>query len=206
VIQELDSKQRKIRSPRGFFLYALEIMENGEDYEILNTNLQSFFWGKVKNIIQQNKKAALQEFLFGYDSVRSNSYQGSNPQIEEIIKTLQNQVNSLQDRISDIETTLENSKYALRDILEAPRDTKNIHQGDFSTLKSEKSLQSANLLSNDSKVNLEIKEPRYPISESLSEDKIRPLEPLSDSHQHNPPSNKDKAQNQTNFITLRTIS
>jgi len=39
VIEELDSKQRKIRSLRGFFLYALEIMEKGEDYEILKTNL-----------------------------------------------------------------------------------------------------------------------------------------------------------------------
>jgi chaperonin cofactor prefoldin len=93
-----------------------------------------------------------------------------------MIKPLQNQVNSLQHRISDLETTLENSKYALSDILEAPRDTKNLHQG-ISTLKSEKSLQSANLLSNDSKVNLEVKEPRHSISESLSEDKIRPLEP-----------------------------
>ena len=46
VIQELDSKQRKIRSLRGFFLYALEIMENGENYEILQTNLQPFFLEK----------------------------------------------------------------------------------------------------------------------------------------------------------------
>jgi len=44
VIQELDSKQRKIRSLRGLFLYALEIMENAQDYEILSTNLQPFFW------------------------------------------------------------------------------------------------------------------------------------------------------------------
>ena len=65
VIQELDSKQRKIRSFRGFFLYALEIMENGKDYEILSTNLQPFFWRKVKKIIRQNKKGALLEFLFG---------------------------------------------------------------------------------------------------------------------------------------------
>jgi len=43
VIRELDSKQRKIRSLRGFFLYTLEIIENGKDYEILETNLQSFF-------------------------------------------------------------------------------------------------------------------------------------------------------------------
>ena len=35
VIQELDSKQRRIRSFRGFFLYGLEIMEMGENYEIL---------------------------------------------------------------------------------------------------------------------------------------------------------------------------
>ena len=52
----MDSKQRKIRSLRGFFLYALEILENGTDYEIVETNLQPFFWRKVKNIIQQNKK------------------------------------------------------------------------------------------------------------------------------------------------------
>jgi len=63
VIQEWDSKQRKIRSLRGFFLYALEIMENGEDSKILSTNLQAFFWRKVKNVIRQNKKAALHEFL-----------------------------------------------------------------------------------------------------------------------------------------------
>jgi len=44
VIQELDSKQGKIRSLRGFFLYALEIMQIGENYEILKTNLQPFFW------------------------------------------------------------------------------------------------------------------------------------------------------------------
>ena len=65
VFQKLDSKKRKISFLRGFFLYALEIMETGEDYEILNTNLQPFFWRKVKNIIRQNKKGALLEFLFG---------------------------------------------------------------------------------------------------------------------------------------------
>ena len=58
VIQELDSKQRKIRSLRGFFLYALEIIENAQDYEILSTNLQPFVWRKVKNIIRQNKKGS----------------------------------------------------------------------------------------------------------------------------------------------------
>ena len=49
VIQELDSKQRKIRSLRGFFLYALEIMEKGKNYEIFSTNLQPFFWDLRSN-------------------------------------------------------------------------------------------------------------------------------------------------------------
>ena len=49
VIQELAYKQRKIRSLRGFFLYALEIIENGKDYEILKTNLQPFFWDLRSN-------------------------------------------------------------------------------------------------------------------------------------------------------------
>jgi len=44
IIEELNRKQRQIRSLRGFFLYALEILENGKDYEILETNLQPFFW------------------------------------------------------------------------------------------------------------------------------------------------------------------
>ena len=106
VIQELDSKQRKIRSLRGFFLYALEIMENGENYEILQTNLQPFFWKKVKNIIRQNKKAALQEFLFGKDKVNKDQTLGSNfafQQMEKKIQNLQSQLQSLQQKIMQLE-------------------------------------------------------------------------------------------------------
>ena len=43
ILEELDTKQGKIRSLRGFFLYLLEIMEKGQDYQILKTNLQSSF-------------------------------------------------------------------------------------------------------------------------------------------------------------------
>ena len=129
VLQELDSKQRKIRSMRGFFLYALEILETGKDYEILQTNLPPFFWRKVKNIIRQNKKAALQEFLFGsQDSIVAPETQNH---LNEKIETLQNQVNSLQDRIRDLETTLENSKYALSRTLKASEATKIIQQDYF---------------------------------------------------------------------------
>ena len=104
IIQELDQKTRKIRSLRGFFLYALEIMETGKDYEILNTNLQPFFWRKVKNIIRQNKKATLHQFLFGSDSGRGDNSQGSNLSLEKTIQNIQNQVNSLQERIRNLET------------------------------------------------------------------------------------------------------
>ena len=50
------------------------------------------------------------------------------------------------------------------------------------------------MLSNDNKVNLEVKEPRHPISESLSE-----------SQQYNIPSNEEKALNRQNFVTLGNI-
>jgi len=62
VIQELDSKQRKIRSLRGFFLYALEILKNGKDYEILETNLQPFFWDLRSN--SQNYHSTKQKSRF----------------------------------------------------------------------------------------------------------------------------------------------
>jgi uncharacterized protein YlxW (UPF0749 family) len=82
-----------------------------------------------KNIIRQNKKAALQEFLFGsQDSIAAPETQNH---LNEKIETLQNQVNSLQDRIRDLETTLENSKYALSRTLKASEATKIIQQGRF---------------------------------------------------------------------------
>lgn len=100
VIQELDSRKRKLRSIRGFLLYALEFMKNGKDSKILSTNLQPFFWKKVKDVIRQNKKGALQEFLFGSQLNHSD--------LEEKIQILQNQLNSLQQKVIDLETKVEN--------------------------------------------------------------------------------------------------
>jgi len=120
VIQELDSKQRKIRSFRGFFLYALEIMENGKDDEILSTNLQPFFWRKVKNIIRQNQKAALLEFLFGKDEDQNPQSIGSSPALEK----LQNQVNFLQERVLDLENQNIVMEEKLNMLSAAPRSLK----------------------------------------------------------------------------------
>ncbi len=82
ILEELDTKQRKIRSLRGFFLYALEIIERTNNYQILKTNLKLSFWRKVKNIIRQNKKSALQEFLVGKNDDSKLDNQSSNPRIK----------------------------------------------------------------------------------------------------------------------------
>jgi hypothetical protein len=129
VIQELDSKKRKIRSFRGFLLYVLEIMENGKAFKILSTNLQPFFWKKVENVIRQNKKGALQEFLF-----RSQLNQSINhSDLQEKIQILQNQLNSLQQKIIDLETKIDNRKYIGRGQNKASEDIKGIQQEDSST-------------------------------------------------------------------------
>ena len=137
----MDSKQRKIRSLRGFFLYALEIMKKREDYEILSTNLQPFFWRKVHNIIKQNKKDALLEFLFGKGEDNKLVVQGLTPEMDHKIQNLQNQVNflaqqveRLQQKVIQLEAKFmpfeQNTKYALSDALAAPDARKIIQQKD----------------------------------------------------------------------------
>ena len=198
VIQELDSKQRKIRSFRGFFLYALEIMQMGENYEILKTNLQPFFWRKVKTIIRQNQKAALLEFLFGKAELNQDQ-----------MKALNNQVDSLQQKIIQLESKLENPKYALRGTLHAPDETKTIQQGHY-TLEGKKAPY---LTENDPKrssaVLSEIRDStsrgKDIESKSLLEDKITPVKSFSGSQQYNISSNQEKGLNGSNFITLGRI-
>ena len=78
-------------------------MEKGEDYEILKTNLQPFFWRKVKNIIRQNKKDALLEFLFGKAELTQDQTLGLIPHIQDQIQSLKNQVSSLEQKIIELE-------------------------------------------------------------------------------------------------------
>jgi chaperonin cofactor prefoldin len=49
--------------------------------------------------------------------------------LKDKIESLENQVFSLQGRMVDLESTLENSKYALSGTLEDPETMKSIHQG-----------------------------------------------------------------------------
>jgi hypothetical protein len=126
VIQELDSRKRKLRSIRGFLLYVLEIMENGKDSKILSTNLQHFFWKEVKNIIRQNKKGALQDFLFGSELNQSINH-------SDLEEKIQNQLNCLQQKVIDLETKIENQKYVRRGQNKTSEDIKSIQQEDSAT-------------------------------------------------------------------------
>ena len=174
-------------------------MEKGEDYEILKTNLQPFFWRKVKNIIRQNKKGVLLKFLFGKDEDNKLLGEGSNPQREEMIKTLQNQMNSLQQRVIHLENQTNDLKNTLSVTLEALDATKIIQQGDY-TSKSEKDAYSGE---NDSKARKKIIQSEQQPN-TLSEASKMPLKPLSKNQQYN--TNQDKGLNGENFIPLGKIS
>ena len=96
-------------------------------------------------------------------------------------------------------------KYPLSEPSQPLESSKTIQQYD-STFKTENRLQSPYSTPNDSKVNLEVKEPRYPISESLSEVSKSPFKTAERSEEYNTPSDQEKYQNRLNFITLGSIS
>ena len=200
ILEELDRKQRKIRSLRGFFRYVLEIMENGQDYQILKTNLQPSFWRKLKTILRQNKKIVLLQFLFGsQDSIAEPETQNH---VNEKIEALQNQVNSLQDRIRDLETTRDNSKYALSRTRMDEKTPFTSQQGN-STLEVKKGPY---LPENDSEVRNPTYQRKGMESKSISDPPKIDFQQLSKSEEYNLSLNQEKALNEPNFITLGKIS
>lgn len=68
VLEILDSRERRIRSIRGLILYALEIMEKDEKFQVLETNLEPFFWKNIQRVIRQNQRSGLENYLFSNDS------------------------------------------------------------------------------------------------------------------------------------------
>ena len=98
------------------------------------TNCQPFFWRKVKDTIRQNKKVTLQEFLF----VKAVS---DNKDSNRIIQMLKDQMDSIQQKLIQLETKLmrveQNSKYTLSDPLQPLEAFKTIQQGN-STLEVKK--------------------------------------------------------------------
>ena len=169
------------------------MIQIGENCEILKTNLQPFFWRKVKTIIRQNQKCALLEFLFGKDQDQTL---GLIPHLEDQIQTLQNQMDYLQQEISELKhNQILEIKKTLSELLKRSEASK-IDQPKVSYTSSERSEQydsnlKPNMVSylqeNDNKINLQVQKPRDEISKSFSEGKISPVKSLSNTQPYNIP-------------------
>ena len=177
-------------------------MVSGNDVEILNTNLQPFFWKKVKAIIRQNKKAALLQFLFGSQEsiAETDSTKGLAEQLallQEKIQTLQNEVNSLKEKVINLEANVDDSlfdfetKYEnqINDFEEnQTRNSNYLLRGQTNALESSKGdstlkpMKGSNLTNSDQ------------------------FKPRSESQKYNIPLEQKPVQNGANFKTLAKIS
>ena len=84
-------------------------MRVAKDVEVLKTNLQPFFQKKLKNVIQQNKKSTLLEFLFGSEKPDVD-IRKEFKNLKEKIEGLQDQVNSLHQKITELDNQSQNLK------------------------------------------------------------------------------------------------
>ena len=100
ILEELDTKKRKIRSFQGFFIYVVEIM-NRKNLKILTTNLKPSFWRGLKTILRQNKKEVLLKFLFG--SKEGKEFTSDRTDLLEKVQILESQVASLQAKVKKLE-------------------------------------------------------------------------------------------------------
>lgn len=103
ILEELNTKQRKLRSLRGFLLYALEILETAgeEEIEVVETNLPPLFWKRVKNVLRQNQKGILINFLFGNGNL---AIRDSTICVEDVLQNLQTEVDFLKNKVEMLET------------------------------------------------------------------------------------------------------
>ena len=110
IIKSLDTKKRKIRSIRGFLIYALEILNQGSESKILKTNLKPYFWTEVENLLRQNKKSILNNFLFPNSLSSSETTENKLNFLEEKIISLENKI-SLESKIdSSAQSNFKSSK------------------------------------------------------------------------------------------------
>jgi hypothetical protein len=100
IIQVLNKKKRKIRSLRGYLLYVLEIIKNADEITELSSNLPSLFWSRVEDIIRQNQKNALDEFLFGPEPL---SYQNQNLSFIHVTTNLENEIILINKKLEALE-------------------------------------------------------------------------------------------------------
>lgn len=131
VIQELDTKKRKIRSIRGFLLYALEIIQDEKLITVLKTNFQPLFWRRVKNVIKQNKQNCLVEFLFrSFDSINL-SFDQKFKQLVEEFQELKSQLVLLEKQFEKLSkesneqsnvSLVQQSSFSLVDLLKTDKE------------------------------------------------------------------------------------
>ena len=184
-------------------------MENGKNYQNLNTNLQPSFWRKVQTIIRQNKKAALIHFLFPISELEVSK--NSEDQIENIkkienfellLKSLQDQIYSLKERV----IYLENQIIVKEKDTKVPSDDSKI--GQKAPLKVERGDSSFKEYSDVSDLsNSSLQEYQRPVkSESLSKGFQTPVKEFPSTEHYNLSSTQDKDPNEPNFITVGNLS
>ena len=105
VIEELDTKKRKIRSIRGFLRYALEIIQDEKLITVLETNFQPLFWRRLKDVLRQNKQCSLVQFLFN----SSNSTNlASDQELIQLLKEMRTSMEQFQTTfIEEMRTSIE---------------------------------------------------------------------------------------------------
>lgn len=113
IITELNTKKRKIRSLRGYILHVLSYIEDETSLTVLSTNLQPRFWVKVKDVIKQNKKDGLLNFLL---SVTDNNQKNS--ELTQQIEDMKNEIFLLKKNIEmlNVSGKLEEKKNVILDI------------------------------------------------------------------------------------------
>jgi len=223
ILEELDTKQRQIRSLRGFFLYALEIMvkpwfqERILKFYPLIFNLSFGICGAtVKTILRQNKKKVLLEFLFGSQTILSatdvdmiKEFQS----LKEKMEILQNQVNSLQEKVIHLEnqrnlnvlSEAQNIRFKRGQRSEQGNYTLEVKKDD-SRLGSEASRQTDERKENPVENRSEATFAKRVDSNILSDAPKTSLNTHLESEQYNLSSRQKQPRNEPNFVTLSQIS
>jgi hypothetical protein len=101
IIQRLTRRKRKLRSIRGFFIYALEIIKSGksvQQFGIIETNLNYFFWDDIEEIVRKNQKSTLIKFLFK----EKTKNQEKILDVQRTIKSLENRVQKLEKELTEL--------------------------------------------------------------------------------------------------------
>jgi hypothetical protein len=91
ILKNIITRERRLRSLRGFLNYVIELKNSKKEFEVLATNLQSDFWLDIEIILQSKNKSRLNEFLFSKTNVPQQLKDFKNPVITEL-KTNQNEL------------------------------------------------------------------------------------------------------------------